>query len=96
MAKKSNAELAQEVTQLIIDKLNITHVTPDQVNIETPLFSKDNELELDSIDAIEIVVALQQTYGVRINDELPTREILNSIQSIVDFLIKEDATEKVG
>ncbi len=95
MTQKSNAEIAKEVTQLIIEKLNITHVTPEQVNLETPLFSKDNELELDSIDAIEIVVALQQSYGVRINDELPTREILNSIQSIVDFLIKEGATEKV-
>ncbi len=95
MNQKNNAEIAKEVTQLIIEKLNITHVTPEQVNVNTPLFSKDNELELDSIDAIEIVVALQQSYGVRINDELPTREILNSIQSIADFLIKENATEKI-
>jgi acyl carrier protein len=96
MAKKENAELALEVTQLIIDKLNITHVTADKVNINTPLFSEENELELDSIDAIEIVVELQKTYGVRINDELPTREILYSIQSLTDFLIKENATEKIG
>ena len=96
MAKKDKAELALEVTQLIIDKLNITHVTADKVNITTPLFSEENELELDSIDAIEIVVELQKTYGVRINDELPTREILYSIESLTDFLIKENATEKIG
>ncbi len=95
MAQTNNSELAREVTQLIIDKLNITHVTAGEVNIDTPLFSKENELDLDSIDAIEIVVELQKNYGVRINDEMPTREILHSIQSLVDFLIRENATEKV-
>ncbi|MDB4334848.1 phosphopantetheine-binding protein [bacterium] len=95
MTQISNAELAKEVTGLIIEKLKITHVTAEEVNVNTPLFSDENELDLDSIDAIEIVVALQQSYGVRINDELPTREILNSIQTITDFLIKEKATEKL-
>ncbi len=96
MTQKDNETLAREVTQLIIEKLNISHVTADKVDIEKPLFSEDNELDLDSIDAIEIVVELQKSYGVRINDELPVREILYSIQTIVDFLKKENATEKVA
>lgn len=93
---KNNEELTKEIAQLLIDSLNITHVTAAEVNIESPLFGDDNELELDSVDAIEIVVALQRAYGVRINSELPTREILNSIQSIADFLVKENATEKIA
>jgi len=96
MAEINNQELTKEITQLIIDTLNITHVTAEEVNIETPLFSDENELELDSVDAIEIVVAIQRAYGIRINSELPTREILNSIQSIADFLIKENATVKIA
>lgn len=96
MAQKNYQELALEVTQLIIDRLNITHITAAEVDFEMPLFSKENKLGLDSIDAIEIVVGLQQAYGVRINDELPTREILFSIKTIVEFLQKENATEKVA
>ncbi len=96
MTHKDNETLAREVTQLIIEKLNITHVKADEVNVEAPLFSEENELDLDSIDAIEIVVELQKSYGVRINDELPVREILYSIQTIVDFLKKEKATEKIA
>ena len=48
-----------------------------------------------SIDGIEIVVALQLSYGIRINDEIPKQEILYSVKTIVDFLIKENATEKL-
>lgn len=93
--ERTNSELALEVIELIIEKLNITHVKAEDVSIDTPIFSKENELDLDSIDAIEIVVELQKAYGVRINDDLPVREILNTIQTIVDFLIKEKATEKL-
>ena len=89
-------ELAKEITQLIIDNLNITYVTADEVDIHTPLFSDENPLSLDSIDAIEIVVQLKKNYGIRITDEMPAREILYSIQSIVDFLINEKATVKVS
>ncbi len=95
MTEKNNPELALEITKLIIEKLNILHVTAEEVNINSPLFGDDNELDLDSIDAIEIVVELQKTYGVRINNELPVREILYSIQSLVDFLTKENATKKI-
>ena len=95
MTEVNNKDLTREIAQLIIDTLNITHITADQVNTETPLFSDENELELDSVDAIEIVVAIQRAYGIRINSELPTREILNSIQSIADFLVKENAVQRI-
>lgn len=93
--ERTNKELALEVVELIIEKLNITHVKAADVSIDTPIFSKENELDLDSIDAIEIVVELQKAYGVRINDDLPVREILNTIQSIVDFLVRENATVRL-
>ncbi len=93
--KKTDKELAREVIELIINILNITHVKPEDVSTDTPIFNDQNELDLDSVDAIEIVVELQKAYGVRINDDLPVREILYSIQTIVDFLKKENATEKI-
>jgi len=96
MSPEEKTALAQEVTQMIIDKLNITHVTAADVNSSTPLFGKDNELGLDSIDAIEIVMGLQIEYGVRITDQQPAREILTTIDSIVEFLISENATQKVS
>lgn len=95
MSPEEKILLAKEITQMIIDKLNVTHVTADEVKSDTPLFSKDNELGLDSIDAIEIVMALQQEYGVRITDQQPARDILTSIDSIVEFLIAENATKKI-
>jgi acyl carrier protein len=96
MTQNEQNELAKEIIQLIIDTLNITHVKAEDVNIESPLFGGDNELELDSVDAIEIVVALQKQYGIRIDSELPAREILTSIKSIVEYLEANNATKKLA
>lgn len=96
MPEEPYQKLAAEVTQLIIDVLNIKHVTADQVNYETPLFSEENVLDLDSVDTIEIVVELQKAYGVRITDEMPVQEILYSVKSITEFLLKQGVTEKIA
>lgn len=96
MTTEEKARLVKEVTQMIIDRLKIEHVTAENVSSNLPLFSKENELGLDSIDAIEIVMGIQLCYGVRITDEHPTREILSSIDSIVEFLISQNATTKIA
>ncbi len=78
-----------EIKQLIIDKLNIPDVKPDDIDNSAPLFSKENILGLDSIDSLEIIVALQTEYNVRIDDQNLAREILESIDTIDGFLSKE-------
>ncbi len=91
----NKAALVVELTKIIIEKLNIEHCTAEDVDPSIPLFSPENPLELDSIDAIEIIVQLKENYGVRITDEMPAREILHSIESIADFLIQQNATVKL-
>jgi len=81
--------LKDEIKDLIIEALNIQHVKPEEINSSSPLFARDNILGLDSIDAIEIVMAVQRKYNVRIADQNLARTVLESIDSIADFVAKE-------
>jgi acyl carrier protein len=85
----SKSELKHEILRLIIDALNITDIDPNDVAYDEPLFGEGNPLGLDSIDALEIVMALQDRYGVRIDDRNQSRFILRSIDAIADFVEKE-------
>ncbi len=85
--EKKNLKL--ELKELIIEKLNISHVTPDKVADDVPLFSQENKLGLDSIDAIEVIMAIQNKYKVRIADQNLARKILENINTIADFLENE-------
>ena len=59
--------LEQEVKELIIDVLQLEDITAAEIDSEAPLFVEG--LGLDSIDALEIGVALQKRYGITLSAE---------------------------
>lgn len=58
-------ELETELKALIIEVLNLEDLTEDEIGVEDDLFSEDG-LALDSIDALELGVAVQKKYGVKL------------------------------
>jgi len=91
MTSEPSKELKLEIINLIMTTLNITDVAPEDVDEEEPLFGGNNALTLDSVDGIEIIMALQRTYHIRMNDQNLARHIIQSINSIADFIASEKA-----
>jgi acyl carrier protein len=79
-------KLKQEVKADIIKFLNLLEVQPDDIADDQPLFG--DGLGLDSIDSLELIVMLDRTYGVKINDPKEGRKILVNVNSIVDYIQK--------
>jgi len=87
----TNTDLKLEIKTLIIETLNIPDVDPKDVNDETPLFGGNNVIGLDSIDAIELIMAIQRKYNVRVDDQNLARTVLQSINSIAEFITTKQA-----
>lgn len=68
----------------IVEQLNLQEVKPEEIGDDQPLF-KDG-LGLDSIDALEIIVLLQQQYGIRIANPEQGPEIFYSVRTIAEFI----------
>lgn len=68
----------------IVEQLNLQEVKPEDIGDDQPLF-KDG-LGLDSIDALEIIVLLQQHYGIRIANPEQGPEIFRSVRTIAEFI----------
>jgi acyl carrier protein len=68
----------------IVEQLNLQEVKPEDIGDDQPLF-KDG-LGLDSIDALEIIVLLQQHYGIRIANPEQGPEIFHSVRTIAAFI----------
>ncbi len=94
MIKEATPELKLEIKKMIMETLNITDIKPENVDDEKPLFGSDNELTLDSVDAIEIIMAIQRNYGIRIADQSMARYVIRSINSIADFIVSEQEKSK--
>lgn len=81
------SDLKAELKELIIKTLDLEDVTPDEIVSEEPLFVKG--LGLDSIDALEIGVALQQTYNIKLSSKgEDLKEHFYSIDTIEAYIRK--------
>ncbi len=79
----SNLEL--EIKQLIIDTLNLEDITVDDIITEDPLFN--DGLGLDSIDALELGLAIKNKYNVLLSAENEQmREHFYSVQTLAKFI----------
>ena len=81
-----NDNLENELLVLIIDLCNIEDILPEDVPVDAPLIGPESPLGLDSLDAVEVVVAVQKDYGVRIGGKSSSREVLQSISTLADFI----------
>lgn len=79
------SNLADEIKQLIIDSLNLEDIAPADIDTDAPLFGEG--LGLDSIDALELGIALQKRYGVHLAAEAAeTRAHFRSVASLAAFV----------
>ncbi len=71
----------QEVAGLIVDSLNLEEVAAEDIDPEAPLFREG--LGLDSIDALELALAISRAYGVQIrSDDENNRQIFASLRAL--------------
>jgi acyl carrier protein len=89
MITEPTQALKWEIKELIVETLGITDVNLENIDDEKPLFGSDNALTLDSVDGLEIIMALQRKYGVRIGDQNLARSIIRSINNIAEFISQE-------
>jgi len=80
------AVLVEELKALIIKNLKLEDITPEEIDPSAPLFGSG--LGLDSIDALELVVGLEKTYGLRIPDEDVGKEAFASVNALAEYVIK--------
>lgn len=78
-------ELIDDLKRMIVDvcekDIDAAGIADDEL-----LFGPDARLELDSLDALQISMALQKRYGVRLADSKETRRIMASIATLAEFL----------
>ncbi|OFX88531.1 MAG: hypothetical protein A2W99_09020 [Bacteroidetes bacterium GWF2_33_16] len=91
MEEKNLNDLKIEIKELIIKTLNIQDIAVADIDNEIPLFGGENTLGLDSIDAIELVMAVQRQFNVRIDDQNLAREVLKNVNTIADFIVNNKA-----
>jgi len=81
----SISALEREVAQMIVDALDLEGVDPETIEPDAPLFN--DGLGLDSIDALEIALAISQRYGFQLKaDDAQNKDVFSSLRALSDFV----------
>jgi acyl carrier protein len=65
------------------------NIDPEKIDDNVELFSEQSGLELDSIDALQISMALFQNFGVKLTDPKKFRRVASTINKLADFVQQE-------
>lgn len=76
----SENELKNRIKKLMVENLML-QVTEAEIGDDQPLFGPES-LGLDSVDALQLVVALDKNYGLKIPDPATAKEVLHSVNSM--------------
>lgn len=82
-------ELEKELLEMIVKACKIEDPIPDDISPDDPLIGPDSALGLDSLDAVEIVVAVEGRYKVKIGADENTRRIFRSLRTLADHIRTE-------
>jgi len=83
-APEERAVLLDQLRALLIERLRL-RVPPQHIDPDAPLFGTG--LGLDSVDAVELVVAIKQTFGVQIPNDADARAWMRTPNSLIDAVL---------
>lgn len=77
-------DLKLAVKEMIIQRLKLEGMTVRDIEDQAPLFGEG--LGLDSIDALELVLGVEQTFGVKIEDEAAGMKAFRNVEALAAFI----------
>ena len=82
-------QIKQEIKEMIIEECEKDDFEPSDIKDDVELFSSKSGLELDSLDALSISMALKKMYGVRLGDSKEFRRTVTTIEKLAQFIQSE-------
>jgi acyl carrier protein len=82
-------EVKTKLKEIIISELNLEGKNPADIDDTAPLFGEG--LGLDSLDALQLAMAVEENFGVQVPEGDEARPIFASVNSLVDHIVKQSA-----
>ena len=91
---RERTDLITNLKEVIVRTLRLEDVSPDEIIDSEPLFGEG--LGLDSIDALELVVAIEREYQVEISDAEVGRRAFASINALANYILEKKTVKRAS
>jgi acyl carrier protein len=87
-------KLMETLKEQVIERLNLKDLKPENIGDDQPLFVEG--IGLDSIDALELIVLLQQEYNIKLSNAEDGPRVFHSIRTMADYIKANNSAVKVS
>ncbi len=84
-------KLKYNLKSMIIQECEKEDISPEDIADDVELFSDKSGLELDSLDALQISMGLQNRFGIRLVDSKDFRRVVTTIDNLVAYINEQNA-----
>jgi acyl carrier protein len=88
----TSTELKSEIKRLLVENLML-QISAEEIGDDQPLFGP-NSLGLDSVDALQLVVALDKNYGLKLSDTEVARKVMQTVNTLAAAIQKHQSLPK--
>ena len=83
----------QKLKEQVIERLNLKRLKPENIEDDQPLFVEG--IGLDSIDALELIVLLQQEYNIKLSNAEDGPRVFHTIRTMAEYITANNGAVKV-
>lgn len=80
------SDLSLQLKQMLIKECNVKNCAPEDIGDDDQLIGGKGRLQLDSLDAVEIVAALERNYAIRLDNPGDARKVLRTFGGLRDYV----------
>ena len=84
------SDVRRELKELMVSELNLEGKSPADIDDQGPLFGEG--LGLDSLDALQLAMSIEERFGVRVPEGDEARPIFASVNSLTEYIVQAKAT----
>jgi acyl carrier protein len=83
------SDVRQQLKELMVSELNLEGKSPADIDDAGPLFGEG--LGLDSLDALQLAMSIEERFGVRVPEGDEARPVFASVNSLADYIVRAKA-----
>lgn len=89
-------QVLKKLKQELVDQISVNDVNVDTISNDEPVFGPEGKLEMDSLDALELVVLLEKNFDIKLKAKASSTVIFKTFDSLGDYIMEHTPEEKLN
>ena len=94
MSDTKNLVLKKFISELV-EQISVATVNIDEIKYDEPIFGDQGKMNLDSLDALELIMLLEKSFDIKIKGKAATTVIFQNFDSLGDYILETASKEKI-